>query len=73
MIDGEAAFVLPSFKNTQYILIESGDNFGVIDIIGCVYNNDNMTLEDWYQKKHLIKRQFTIQATEESEVLTLSI
>lgn len=34
MIVGEAAFVLPSFKNTKYIMIESGDHFGVIDIIG---------------------------------------
>ena len=73
MIVGEAAFVLPSFKNTMYILIESGDHFGVIDIVGSASQNDNMDLDDWFQKKHLIKRQFTVQATEESEVLTLSI
>lgn len=36
MVDGQAAFVHPSFKNTKYILIESGDNFGVCDIIGAV-------------------------------------
>ena len=34
MIDGVASFVLPSFDNTQYIKIEVGDHFGMIDIAG---------------------------------------
>ena len=45
MIDGEAAFVLPSFRNTRYILIGNGDNFGVIDIIGSVSQSDEFDLE----------------------------
>ena len=36
MIDGSAAFVLPSYKNCRYITIENGDNFGFCDIIGSV-------------------------------------
>ena len=36
MIEGTAAFVLPSFKNTRYITIETGDHFGFCDIIGSV-------------------------------------
>jgi hypothetical protein len=36
MINGYAAFVHPSFRNTRYISIENGDNFGVIDIVGTV-------------------------------------
>ena len=34
LIDGAAAFVLPSFRNTKYIKIEKGDHFGIIDFIG---------------------------------------
>ena len=34
LVDGDAAFVLPSFKNTKYITIENGDHFGIIDIMG---------------------------------------
>lgn len=34
MISGNAAFVLPSFKNVAYVQIEKGDHFGVMDIIG---------------------------------------
>jgi len=36
MISGDAAFVLPFFKNVSYIQIEKGDHFGVMDIIGSV-------------------------------------
>jgi len=34
LIEGKAAFVLPSFRNCSYIMVEKGDQFGVVDIIG---------------------------------------
>lgn len=34
MISGQASFVLPRFKNLQYINITMGHLFGLIDIIG---------------------------------------
>ena len=36
LIEGSAAFVLPSFKNCRYIRISPGDKFGFYDIIGSV-------------------------------------
>ena len=34
LIEGHAGFVLPNFKNANYITIEVGSHFGVIDIVG---------------------------------------
>ena len=39
LIKGKAAFVLPSYENTRYIDINSGNHFGVMDIIGSVASN----------------------------------
>ena len=73
MIQGYAAFVHPSFRNTRYISIENGDHFGILDIVGTVSQNESIELYEWYSKKHLIKRQFTIQAIIDCEVMTLNI
>ena len=34
LINGEAAFVLPRYNNTPFITIQSGQYFGVMDIVG---------------------------------------
>jgi len=34
MIKGGAGFVLPKYKNTEFIKIHVGNHFGVIDIVG---------------------------------------
>ena len=47
MIAGEASFVLPRFKNMQYINITIGHMFGMIDIIGCMQQN-NLDMSKWY-------------------------
>jgi hypothetical protein len=72
MMIGSAAFVLPFFKNVSYIEIDEGDHFGVMDIIGST-QEENIDTNEWYSKKQILKRQFTIQAKLDSEVLILPI
>jgi len=59
LITGTSGFVLPSFRCCAYIQIEEGDNFGVMDIIGST-QIENVELADWYAKKQIMKRQFTV-------------
>jgi hypothetical protein len=59
LIRGKASFVLPRFKNAQYIKINLGNHFGIIDIVGScqIYNFE---LSEWYKKKAILTRQFTV-------------
>ena len=34
IIKGDAALVLPLYDNAKYVTIDSGDHFGIVDIIG---------------------------------------
>jgi hypothetical protein len=40
IVQGSAAFVLPSYLNTKYIDIKVGDQFGLIDIVGSAHTNE---------------------------------
>jgi hypothetical protein len=64
--------VLPRYRNTPYIKIKEGNHFGIIDIVGSCQIND-VDLSDWYKKKSLLSRQFTIQSRNQCEVLILSL
>ena len=72
MVKGSAAFVLPSYGYTQYITIENGDHFGIIDIMGSS-KNDDFDIDEWYLNKNKLIRQFSVQATSDCEELTLDI
>lgn len=73
LIHGLAAFVLPRYKNTGYIYIKEGDHFGVIDIVGSC-QTQNINILDWYKKKTLLYRQFSVQSrSSKCEILLLSI
>jgi hypothetical protein len=39
MTKGEACYVLPSYQNNQYVRIQMGDHFGLIDLILCSQRN----------------------------------
>lgn len=73
--NGDCGFVLPKFNNSRYISINNGNYFGVIDIIGSLLQSENgyAKLNEWVKYKDLIKRQFTIMATTQCELLTFSI
>ena len=67
MVKGNAAFVLPSFRNTSYINVLVGDHFGVADIISSAERNQ-FEIDKWYEKRSQLKRQFTVMAQNNIEV-----
>ena len=73
LIKGMASFVLPSYENTCYVNINKGKHFGIMDIIGSIVTNNELDFSNWFQRKELIHRQFTILAVKDIECLTLSI
>ena len=48
--EGSTGFVLPKHKNTKYININQGNYFGVIDIVGCILQN-----QDTYHDEQVFK------------------
>ena len=55
LLKGKACFVLPSFQNVDYIIINIGDEFGIIDIFGsCIVKN--LDFENWITRKDLLHR-----------------
>lgn len=72
MLSGKANYVLPSYDNIGYIDIETGDHIGVIDIIGSAMTH-NVSLNNWFDHKNLLHRQFTTMALDNVEMLMLSI
>ena len=61
---GRAAFVLRQCENLPFVIIEEGDEFGVIDLIP-------ETRQPTIVKE--VVRVFTVMATEYSEMLCLSL
>lgn len=59
LTSGIAAFVLPRYRNSQYITITEGSHVGVIDIIASLKFND-IPYEQWFEKKALLNRHFFI-------------
>lgn len=72
LFKGKACFVLPQFKNVDYIVVGIGDQFGIIDIFGSSVVK-NFEFDQWTLRKDLLQRQFTVMAKQQSEVLCLSI
>ena len=44
----------------------------MVDIIGSAYKNDKLEIENWYSRKDLLKRQFSVMAICYTEVMSLS-
>ena len=65
--------MLPAFNNLPYIHVCTGQSYGVIDLISSCSTLDIDFYEDWYDKKLLMHRQFTIQSLGNSEILNLNI
>lgn len=72
LVGGKAGFVLPKYKNANYIEINVGSHFGIIDIVGSILHA-KQDLENWIGHKDALQRQFTVSAIDESEVLCLSV
>jgi len=50
ILEGQAAFVLPRYDNTIYILICEGDHFGLLDLIQSEETN-RKNKEVWDMKR----------------------
>ena len=63
MQNGSCGFVLPQYHNLKYVDIDIGMHFGIIDIISSLIERDmkiEEIIEDWYTRKDLLKRNFTV-------------
>lgn len=63
MPSGTAGFVLPLKYNKVYIEINSGDHFGEIDLLISARERNHtldQMMENLYQKKFNLQRQFTV-------------
>lgn len=62
MSKGSGAYVLPPFRDTPYITINTGDSFGVVDIIGSCQTNMDQVVDvaeqpdNWFKMKHKLYR-----------------
>ena len=56
---------------TEYISIGPSDSFGVIDIIASC-DKHNINIDKWNTRMGQMKRHFTLKATSDCEILTLS-
>lgn len=70
---GNVSFVLPKHSNTRYINLTDGHHFGIIDIVGSILQNDNFQFDDWVTHQDKIKRNFTVMATGDSDIMMLSL
>lgn len=59
----------------MYIQFIEGSHFGVLDIIGSFIGRDKLDFNenDWYKFQDTLKRQFTVQCKEQSDLMTLPI
>lgn len=55
IVQGSAAFVLPSYLNTKYIDIKVGDQFGLIDIVGSAHTNE-FQVDEFHRNKNKLDR-----------------
>ena len=70
---GDCGMVLPKHENTRYVDYKIGNTFGVVDIIGSTLSQENMELDEWFLRKDLLKRQFTVMASTYTELMSLSV
>lgn len=71
--DGSCGYVLPKYENSKFIDIPSGLDFGIEDIMGSILKDEFVKEEDWISQKERLIRQFTVMASRNTELLTLSI
>lgn len=66
--------VLPRYCNAKYVNFNEGSYFGIIDIIGSMIKLDNSDdIEDWFNHKFDLTREFTVMAENYTQLLSLSL
>lgn len=75
MVKGSAGFVIPFRGNIVYIIIQSGDLFGEIDIFNSAIQCD-ISLDELvenFKVTNWLVRNFTVQSLKESILLSLPL
>ena len=57
----KCSFVLPKYNNLAYININTGELFGLIDLIACSMEH-GFQIEEWQKNKMYLKQYFSIIA-----------
>lgn len=57
----------------MYVKFNVGCHFGVLDIISYFVENEELDAEKWSQYQDGLKRNFTAQCKQQSEIMTLPI
>jgi len=71
---GSCGFVLPRYSNLKYINIPRGSEFGSVDLVSNMLQNDFHLLGDeWILHKERYKRNFTLMADCQSDVFLLTL
>ena len=64
--------VSPSIHLHQFIKIEEGDLFGIIDLVGSLFKIDKR-IDKWFESKDSLRRIMSCLAISEAETMTLSL
>ena len=72
MKSGSVGNVLPQHKNVKYVDYPPGSHFGTMDIVSSCFSS-GIKVQEWVIYHDKLKREFSVMAQEESELLTLSI
>ena len=70
---GNTSYVLPKHNNQRYVTISEGESFGVVDIIGSAYKEDKLEINNWFSRKDLMQRQFSMMSDTYTEIMSLSV
>ena len=68
---GKAQFVLPEYNNLPYLTVSHYNHFGFIDIVSSSIKN-KFHVNDWWNNYHSLKRDFTVRASEDTDVFYLT-
>ena len=71
--EGSCGYVLPKHDNFKYVNLQKGNHFGFIDILGSIFKNEEISIEEWFFRKDKMKRHFTLMSDTLAEMLVLSI
>jgi hypothetical protein len=70
--EGACGFVIPKHNNIKYVNVQKGNHFGFVDILGSIFKNEDVSMEDWFFRKDKMKRHFTLRSDVVAEMLVLS-
>lgn len=74
LCSGSCALVLPKNHNFNYIELQKGCYFGLIDIIGCVFKlGHEEDLDEWLKYKSNLVRLFTCMAQTDCHIYSLNL